>query len=89
MDYMLDAKETAEYLRVSIPTIRRWLSNGVLKATRYVDGGKLWFYRADLDALRRSRYLAPLTDEELDEKFEPSEETQLQFLAQVEKLKKG
>jgi excisionase family DNA binding protein len=44
----LITKEAKEYLKVSTPTIHRWIRAGILKPSR-LPGGGLRFRRADLD----------------------------------------
>lgn len=48
--FLLDASEAADLLRVSVRTIRRWVTAGRLPATRttLASGGKLLVKRTDL-----------------------------------------
>ena len=87
---LLDIREAAEYLRVSVSTVRRWVGAGMLKATQYQRFGKLWFYRDDLELLMERRKPVLVTDATANEfELEVSAETQANFDAFVEKFREG
>lgn len=50
---LLTLKEAIQFVRYSRSTIYRWMSKKLLVPVRIADGVKLFFYRRDLERLRR------------------------------------
>jgi excisionase family DNA binding protein len=50
----LTAQEAATRLRVTVPTIWRYVRAGRLHAVQYTPGGKYWIDAASVDALRQN-----------------------------------
>lgn len=51
-DY-LTTRQVAELMDVHVGSVRRWTREGTLTAYRTIEGGKLYFKRADVEAMFR------------------------------------
>ena len=51
----MTTSEVARYFRVSVATVRRWASDGILAARRLPGGRAIRFERADVEALEQKR----------------------------------
>jgi hypothetical protein len=54
-DTLLDKRETADYLRISVPSVNNHLHNGLLVPTRI--GGRVFFRKRTLDEFLRASEL--------------------------------
>src|SRR5256885_7712486 len=69
-DTLLSVGDAAEYLGVSVQTLRRWDSSGKLKPTRS-PASKYRYYRlADLEPFRMTLLAAPNEDTQIGELFQ-------------------
>lgn len=67
---LLSVGDAAEYLGVSIQTLRRWDSSGKLKSVRHPGSGYRYYRLADLEPFRDARMVAPVYDDSIGQFFQ-------------------
>jgi DNA repair protein RadD len=66
----LSVGDAAEYLGISVQTLRRWDSSGKLKSIRHPGSGYRYYRLADLEPFRATLLVAPVDDASIGQLFQ-------------------